>query len=198
MEEYLIRVMATDTPPEALCHLYCFAHQSESHNGLFRKLHDLRDKISYIYILDSLPGLSGYLGPAVYRKELYAVGFCPEQIRLVPFHHTDMINTYTEAQAVRSCMKSHGVRMFSVVSPPFHLPRAYLSMISEDPEEYKIYPIPGYAGDWNETITHSQGQTKGTRVYMIGHEMDRIARYQALLCSPLCSIREALKTLNGL
>lgn len=60
--------------------------------------------------------------------------------------------------------------------------------------ELRIYSLPGLALPWHETVTHSQGRSKGSRAEFIAGELERIHRYHKK--GDLASVEEVLDYLN--
>jgi hypothetical protein len=67
-----------------------------------------------------------------------------------------------------------------VVSSPFHQLRAFVTIVTAISREYpalKAYSQTGEPLEWNESVSHSQGELKGTREDFIYTELDRIDLY---------------------
>ena len=106
-----------------------------------------------------------------------------DSVALVPFPFTDMVHTLNEAKAVVSYCEARGIRDLVVVAPPFHLPRAAMTIISvaiREVPHLRIWAQPGPAQPWGEAAQHSQGASFASRSHFIDSEMGRIAKYSAV------------------
>jgi hypothetical protein len=170
---YLVRLFTTDVnhPPK---HVYVFSHQSteDLYHRMFTALQG--DLSVNLYILDSTPGLSGYAGYSSTCDLARSYGFT--KFHPVPYDHVDMVNTFTEANAVVRFFKQYAIQTYHICSPAFHLPRAFQSMVSNQPSA-TIYVITGTIRDWQQTIVHSQGMLKDSVSNLIHHEQMRMHNY---------------------
>jgi len=101
-------------------------------------------------------------------------------VELIPFEPTDMIHTLNEAECAVRFAKAAGAAHLTVLAPPFHLPRCFLTTVSVAAREapgLKVYAVQGSPQPWNEHARHSQGKVVGTRLSFIDGEIDRINRY---------------------
>ena len=175
---YLVRLFATDVnhPPK---HVYVFSHQSteDLYHRMFKSLQG--DLSLNLYILDSTPGLSGYAGYSITCDLARSYGFT--NFHSIPYEHLDMVNTFTEANAVVKYFQQHDIQIYHICSPAFHLPRAFHSMVSNQLTTLgcrsTIYVITGTIRNWQQPIIHSQGILKDSVSNMIHHEHVRMNNY---------------------
>jgi hypothetical protein len=160
-------------------HVYIFSHQAteDLYDRMFLCLQRFPEV--ELYLLDSLPGLSGVPGFSWTCALARSYGFT--NLHAIPFSDNDMVNTYTESKAVIRFFQEHDIHLYHICSPAFHLPRAFHSMVSvhnQTPRSWaQIYVIPGTISAWDHNITHSQGTLKDTTSRMITHEYNRTMAY---------------------
>lgn len=168
------------TPCHKVEMVYVFSETDDNRPSVVSAVHDMHaDGIKRIGVPDNLknPGYSGFLqwGTALMKTGIGASDLFAIEV-------PGNLNTFSEAQAMVRYAFSHAIASVSVVAPPFHQSRAFLSAISVAVREYpelKIYSRPGVAMDWwCEGISHSQGVLKGTRAEFVSSERERIAKYQ--------------------
>ena len=102
-------------------------------------------------------------------------------IEVIPFGFTDRVHTLREAQALVRYAKSAKLVDLVAIAPPFHLPRAFISTVSEALREYpslRVWASSGGVLSWDEEASHSQGIV-GVRRTFIGSELRRIPTYTA-------------------
>ena len=91
------------------------------------------------------------------------------------------VNTFSESQSLVALAKTKSKPLWYVVSPSFHLLRAFMTVASEalrTDEKIGVYGHPGVTLPWNETVVHSQGTLVATRAKLLAvHEMQRIKDY---------------------
>lgn len=126
---------------------------------------------------------NGFGGGPMYLATLYSSGISQSMIELVAFDHATipMIHTLVESELVVRHAKVQGWRSLLAVAPPFHLPRAAMTMASVCAREYPeldVIPFAGAPLPWDEPAVHSQG-VLGTRAEFLDGELERIERYTA-------------------
>ena len=137
-------------------------------------------------IKNDLLGVSipnGYGGWAHLRERLTSEGIPLSQFEIVPwdYERDRMLHTLVESENVVRFCKRQGWSSLLVVAPPFHLPRAAITMASvamRELPELRVYPVPGAPLRWAEASVHSQGM-KGTRLDFLDSELARISTYTA-------------------
>lgn len=154
-------------------------------------LKDLKPPTKQIAIC-GLGNESGYLGAETWRAELALRGIHEHEIVEIPRTAEAISNTFTEAVELVRYAKAHGWKRVICVAPEFHLPRAYLGIVTALRTEYPAllaYPHPGMRLPWkNRPVAHSQGVTRGTRAELVYGEFERIVKYDNLL-HPIEAIR---------
>jgi len=147
------------------------------------------------------PG-SGAEGFEVFVQELGEAGVPKDAMVLVPYLYPEgHINTYFEAHSFVSFWVSqkHRLTRLGVVAQPYHLMRAFLTMVSclsregVSPKSICLGPIGCPVGSWSSPVTHSQGVVKGSKRGLIKGEVERIGNYQAK--GDLIDISKALEWL---
>ena len=177
--ELLFRVFndpRPDIPPDAA---YLFGQTVDNQESSFDAA--ARSAALELLILDTQPR-SGYPGYAAWRAELVAGGYNGNRIQAVPMDDDLLLNSRTESIAAIDYSMKQGLTSLEVIAPPFHLPRAFMTMITialERGADIALHSHAGKAFSWNETATHSQGELEATRAGLIHTELERIATYQA-------------------
>ena len=124
---------------------------------------------------------TGYLGYRVWYQELLNRGVRDKgSIVAITIPNHANINTLSEAQALIRHAKSHKWEYIYITSSPFHQLRAFISSVSVATREYpylRIHNKPGIQLDWKQSVRHSQGTLKATRLELIKHELGRIDKY---------------------
>ena len=104
MEISLLMQILNDNVIDKSIHIYCYSHQIDSSHSMFSQLSLWQSKIDFeIYILDSLPGLSGYIGFNETKLQLikeFNINY--HKIHAIPFLYEseNMVNTYNESKSV--------------------------------------------------------------------------------------------------
>ena len=190
MSFYMMRIM-TDPVPSEVKDMYLFSYPPTGGNdSVFPRVAEWVAEAPgrKLYVLDSVPGLSTYMG-FEYTKDLLVSkhNVATETIVRVPFpkEHT-LIHTRNESDALVMYMKTAGIQSFAVCAAPFHLPRAFLSMLGAAKEASTlsaahIYPMcgTGYPKWFNTPVIHSQGMQLDHLANTVPNEFDRIERYIA-------------------
>ena len=126
---------------------------------------------------------NGYVGFNYSQEYLSSRGICKDDIvRITSEELAVRFNTLTEVEAVIRHAKVAQWRMLFVVGAAFHHLRAYITFVSVALREYPdilLISVPGYSGDWNKRVLHSQGIVSGTRMELLMGELDRLADYYA-------------------
>ena len=200
---YLARIWLDSYDKDKVEGVYFYAHQENFVGELFSIIPNLPSDIT-IYILDSPVGLSGCLG---FRetKNLITSRYSVLESRVKPipflFLQEGMVNTLNESKSLVDYLKSNSLTNILIASPPFHLPRAFLSLLSSSLEiGYSINIIcapSNRISDWDvETYTHSQGSLRGTVSQLLQGELERIDLYHQK--GDLLSIEKALDYLSNI
>ena len=121
----------------------------------------------------------GYPGFRAWEEKLVTSGV-PEKnitgIRTVGFPST----TFTEAEAIVIYAQKNKWQTLYISTSPFHQLRAFVSVVSvifQEQSPLLVYNIPGKPLPWNETVSHSLGVLRGTRVGLIQSEIKRLNTY---------------------
>ncbi|MEK6807618.1 MAG: hypothetical protein AABX75_01170, partial [Nanoarchaeota archaeon] len=132
----------------------------------------------------------GYPGLGAWRDKLFSQPYEINAQCIIPIPHPNAPNTLSEAETLVNYAKENGMTHLGIVAPPFHLPRAFITIVTVVRDEYpklKIYSVVGTTLPWDEVVRHSQGVTTGKRSELISGEWERIRKYQKegdrLLCS---------------
>jgi hypothetical protein len=181
--ELLLRILADVRPDGVVEGAYLFAQTRSNQQSVFVAGRELieREHVRKLLISDCTPK-SGYIGAAAYREAMIASGIAAGAIEEVPMEPTEILHTQIEAQKVVRFTRVQGYQRLIVVSSPFHQERAFMAMATVVLREYpslKLYSHPGAPQPWDEVVTHSQGQLRGTRAELIAEERTRIERYTA-------------------
>ncbi len=179
--ELLTKILCDPLPDNTVDAAYLYGQTIENQSSVLNKGASLYKKglVRSIWIADSQPK-SGYLGFTVWQEKLIALGVPDSAIVGVPIDSYEIINTYIEASEVARLALSMSIKSLIVVSSPFHQLRAFVTIVTAISREYpelKAYNQTGEALEWYESVSHSQGELKGTREGFIYTELDRIDLY---------------------
>ena len=198
---YLTRIWNKTNESNKAKYIYIYAHQPHFYTNIFSGLSNISDNI-VIYLLDSPPGMSGYRGFIETKKILLEnIDIKNEMIKPIPFIFvtSGMINTLNESINLNMYLINHSIKDIMIVSTIFHLPRAFLSLLSVSKKNNNILNINcakcGHFEDWTKTkYKHSQGLLQGTISELLECEIDRIKKYHAK--GDLISIDDAINYLD--
>lgn len=124
---------------------------------------------------------TGYSGFDKWRNDLLKE-VPPEAIVPIPFllSASENLNTFSEATALVRFAKEQNLQMLDIVAPSFHLARCFMSVVSVLVREYPELVIFNRVGDpldWFESVVHSQGILRGTRIELLWMEFNKILEY---------------------
>lgn len=164
-------------------HLYCFSYPDKKCLQDLKKKIRLLNNLKKIYILESSKLMSGYSGFLETKKVLSQI--LDKNIDIIPipylYDNAGMINTYTESLSVIDYFSEHKISKIAVYSPYFHLPRSFITLVSnilKKKENIKVYPVSGIMTDFNKTlITHCQGIVRENADKLLEIEFERIKKY---------------------
>ena len=197
--ELLTRTLC-DLRPKAstnAAYLYCQTkgnEQSVFHAARFL----LNNSVSSKILILQTKAKSGYPGFAEWSHQLQELGLPMREIEGIKIEETAGINTLVESEALIRFAKQQGYSSLFVVSPPFHLLRAFMTAVTVAIKEYPellIYSYPGVTLPWQEEVAHSQGALRATRCDLIHEEFERIDKYQNK--GDLASYKQVLSYLNN-
>lgn len=101
-----------------------------------------------------------------------------EQTIVIPPIDSINTNTFTESKALARAAALAGWQNIIVIAPPFHLPRAFITLISVLESPIRVYTHPGEVLEWNVPSVHSQGVEQGTWMSFAEGEIGKIRKYQ--------------------
>lgn len=188
-------VVLTEAPPvgEKLP-VYLFTETPDNQESVLKRGAEFfhAGKALNILLIDNLGGSNpGYPGAPPWQKRLRELKVLDEKVILIPFHEP-VLHTLSEATVMVQFVRNKGWGAVTIVSPPFHGTRCFLSMVTAvnhlNPKGLCVYNQVGITQPWDEQVVHSQGTTTGTRRDLIIGEIRRIVKYQkegtpVLLCS---------------
>jgi hypothetical protein len=181
--ELLLRILSDVRPPVPVEGAYLFAETESNQNSVFAAAQELFNHcLTEKVLISNCVPKSGYVGAAAHRQALIACGVPAGSIQEVPMEPTEILHTRVEAEGVVRFAKTEGYERLLVTSVPFHQERAFLAVVTAALASYpslKIYSYPGAPQPWDEIVTHSQGQLRGTRAELIAEEQKRIEKYTA-------------------
>ena len=162
--------------------LYPVAETRDNQALALARCSELYEKDSTIAITDG-DEEHGYCGFSFSKDYLMRRGVDTHDIvRITSEEIAEHFNTLTEVEAVIRHAKAAQWRILFVVGAVFHHLRAYITFVSVALREYPnilLISAPGYSGDWDERVLHSQGVVSGTRMELLMGELDRLADYYA-------------------
>lgn len=193
---FLTRIYNDTRDYSGFNYIYIYAHQPHFYHDILSGL-QLINKNAKIYILDSPVGLSGYQGFLETKKLVIDSGIDESRIYPIKFRYAEsgMVNTLNESQNLVNFLREKNINKILIVTATFHLPRAFLSLVSCNSNLIIGCLRTSYINDWNkQEYVHSQGTCKGTINDLFSGEISRIYRYHKK--KDLISIKKALKYLD--
>jgi hypothetical protein len=91
-----------------------------------------------------------------------------------------MINTKVESDLIIDWAIKHNIKKIGICSPPYHLLRAFMTLVSSSiikNYNISIFPYSGMIDDWNKIVVCHQGTHKESFSDMIDFEIERINKY---------------------
>ena len=173
----------SDAPPRlSVPAAYIFGQTPDNEGSVLKAAARLiaSNSAELLLIPESRPW-SGYGGDAHWRSVLPALGVPPERIASVPTRGFDNRNTLTEAMSLAGVVAAAGWRDLSILAPPFHLLRAFVttaSVFTRRLPDVRVYAAAGLPQPWLDPAVHSQGTLRAPRSELLGCEFDRLVRYR--------------------
>jgi hypothetical protein len=194
----LIRVLCDTRPAEVADGAFLFGQTPDNQESVFVAAAQLLDTnlVRRILFVDT-PPMSGFPGFRAWQTALNGLGIGNLQIEGITGVESEILHTLIEAEAMVKFARDRNYRSLYVVAPPFHQPRAFMTAVTAALRYYpalKLYSQPGAPQPWEESVVHSQGQTRGFRLALIDGELDRIRKYNAK--GDLASVEEVLAYLQ--
>lgn len=124
---------------------------------------------------------SGYAGSESWRSELIGRGLAPGRIEVVPPPQESILHTRNESQAMLAHCSAREYVELILVAPTFHLPRAFLTVLSvlrQERHAQRIYAHAAQSRPWSREVIHSQGVLRALRRDLLASEYERIIRYR--------------------
>lgn len=175
-------------PPLDAC--YGLAQSNDNRASVLGAIGELyKNDLCKKVLLSGEGALSGYSGFLSWREVLENEHSVPSDIihGAVGSTYVDngvvCVNTYTEALAAVKFADAHGFRDIAIVSPEFHVARAFFIFASAAVQlnsKVNIWPTPGLPLSWDEEVIHSQGIQRGTRKEIAIVEYEKIFLYKNL------------------
>jgi len=196
--ELLMRLFSDPPPSQPADFAFMFGQTVDNQHSVLQRACELLNegRVKKVGFMQA-PPLSGYPGFAAWQQILSAQGIKPDQMEGVPFSNTDIIHTGIEAEAMVHHVRQKDYQCVYVLSAPFQQLRAFMNAVTLAVQHYpelQLYSMPGLPLPWQEEVMHSQGKVSGTRIALIGSELERIATYMAK--GDLGSVELALDYLN--
>jgi len=197
---YLVRVWNDITDYSRFEYIYIYANQPHFYKFIFENIH-LLEEDTKICLLDSPPSMSGYEGFEKTRDLLMNnYGIKEDNIVPIPFlyAHEDMINTMNESLSVVRYFFNNNIKNVLIGSVVFHLPRAFLSLLSSSIEQEHNMNIfclkSGFIQDWDASYVHSQGILEASVYDLLNIELQKINIYHNK--GDLVSLYDAIEYIN--
>lgn len=181
---FALRVMA-DSFPKGCDAAYLFGQTKDSKTSVLNKGSELYyNGYAKHVALTALGATNGYPGYDSWREGLWKLGLGDNTIVPIPVTEEPVPNTFTEAVEFVRHAKAKGWKSVVCVAPAFHLPRAFLGMVTALNAEYpelRAYACQGAPMGWNDPVTHSQGVQQGSRAELVYAEFGKLLSYENLL-----------------
>ncbi len=179
--ELLTRVLCDTLPPPPADFCFVFGQTTDNQASVLQKAEQLvkqnvAGKVGFV----KTKAMSGYPGFDAWQKILSENGVPPGQLEGVPLENPPLLHTLIEAQAMARHVREKGYRTVCVLAAPFHQLRAFMTAVTAATAHNvtaQLFSVPGVALPWYEQVSHSQGNTVGTRQELIVGELDRIKKY---------------------
>ncbi len=196
--ELLIRVLCDTEAPEVTAVTYLFGQTASNESSvLARGARLIRDGGTGQLRFLGGEARSGYPGFDAWHAKLLGQGVDAGKLQASHLPSDTLAHTQTEAIALIASARQEGWRSIHIVSPPFHLLRAFLDTVTRVVRTYpalRVYNAVGLPLSWTAQAVHSQGMLSAVRAAFIGSELDRIDRYHRK--GDLVTAREALEYLT--
>ena len=191
---YAVRVL-DDTLPRTCDAIYLFGETDDNRSMVIDSGVDVLARFPQaVLLIADGPARSGYAGFESWHAELRARGVPADRILAVPEPDEAIMHTRNESQAaVRLCM-SRAFGTLLAVAPSFHLPRAFLTLLSiirQERAALRLFAFSASSVPWNVEVVHSQGVLRAQRIDLLTSELTRLGRYSA--CGDLLLPKEALR-----
>jgi len=198
LPQLLFRVLCDTRPPAVTDGAYLFGQTTDNQESVFAAAGQLLTAmLTRRVLLPHTEPMSGYPGFRAWQQALHGQGIGDLQIEGVTGIASTMLHTLIEAEALVRFANVRGYRSLYLVAPPFHLPRAFMTVVTVARREYpslQLYSFPGTTLPWQQSVAHSQGQTRGTRSELIHGELERIRIYHEK--GDLASVEDVLDYLD--
>lgn len=159
-----------------------------------------------VYIIDDADLTNNaYPGALKWKKALERSQKCHgivnhDNIKTITLASNTLLNTLTESLAVATIAQKEKWSSLTIVAPPFHQLRVFISMVTAAHfvgYQIRIYNKVGVTLPWYVQARHSQGTLIAKRSDLILSEIARILKYQKdSIPIPLLSTEKVLKYLE--
>lgn len=180
---FALRVMG-DRVPKGCDAAYLFGQTADNQSSVIEAgAHLWHHGYARRIAITELGASNGYPGFAAWKSALNDAGIGNNTI--VPIVRTSepTPNTFTEAVELVRHADRMGWKNVACVAPAFHLPRAFLGLVTAialEKSSLKAYAKCGDYLPWSVEVAHSQGTTFGVRADLLAGEFDRIRKYENL------------------
>ncbi len=163
--------------------VYLFTETPDNQESVLQRGAELfqTGKASCLLLIDNQGGSEpGYPGAPPWQKRLRELNVPEENIILIPFT-APVLHTLSEAMAMVEFARKHGWSKVTIVAPPFHLPRCFMSAVTAVNHlntKLVVYAKVGITQSWHGHAVHSQKAVQGLRRDLIVGEIRRVKRYQ--------------------
>ncbi len=184
LHQFTIMSLTDDRPPSGTpLPVYLFTETPDNAESVLQRGAELfhAGKASHLLLIDNLGGSEpGYPGAPPWQRRLKEFGIPEKNVTLITFTEP-VLHTLSEACAMVRFATERNWNTVTIVAPPFHLPRCFLSAITAVRHlnsRLRVYAQVGITEPWNEHAVHSQKAVEGLRKDLIVGELRRILRYQ--------------------
>lgn len=154
--------------------IYCFSHHESNIKCICNKVINLNSKV---YILGNPTSVSG-INNFESNKEIYKQNNIT--VDSIPCPNLPIINTKIESDLIIDWAIKYNLKEIGICSPPYHLLRAYMTLVSSSIKKnynINIFPFSGITDDWNKKVVCHQGKNTESFNEMIDLELVRINNY---------------------
>ncbi len=177
----LYKKIMNDYRPPFAKGIYVFIETEDNWASSFRAASDLikKDAATEVFSVyhDKLKGSPGY-GKWKDKLERF-VGVA--RVKYITIDNPGEVNTLTESIALIKFAHETKRDSLYLIAPPFHLLRVYMTAASvaiKRGSDISLFAYPGVPQNFNQVVTHSQGEAKGTRAQIFEkEELPRIKKY---------------------
>lgn len=173
------RILADTHPPKKIDALFVYGQTQDNEPSILSTAAQEADKADWVVYSYGGKLTTGMDWNPDYDEKLIARGIPAKKILRTDLSE-GLAHTHTEAIAFVHMAKKKGWETVRVISPAFHILRAFAETVTATVLLYpslKVYSKVGTPLPWTETVLHSQFIEKGKRCDLVASEYQKCERY---------------------